>query len=106
MCSPTGSCVGTVTRCEALQSCVVRGNTEAIRQEIGAFNSLSNVHLAFLIGLSCTVSCLYVCVFVWVFIILSRLLYVLATFPHFLANYALSKSPFEKCFVILIKTSS
>lgn len=71
--SHTVSCVGTLTWLGALQCGVVRGNTGAIREEIGAFNSLSSVHLAFLTGLS-----LYseLCVCVWV----HRPWYVLASF--------------------------
>lgn len=63
--SPAVCCVGKITRCEALQRCIVRGNTAAIREETGAFNSQSNVHLAFfnrpLVCVRVSV-CVYVCI--------------------------------------------
>lgn len=62
---PSVSCMGKVTRCEALQRCVVRGNSATIREETGAFNSLSNVHLAFFnrpLLCACMRACACVCV--------------------------------------------
>lgn len=44
--------MGTLTWPRALQCGAVRGNTGAIREEIGAFISLSSVHLASITGLS------------------------------------------------------
>lgn len=44
--------MGTVTWLKALQHGVVRGNTGAIREEIGAFISLPSVHLASITDLS------------------------------------------------------
>ena len=57
------SCVGTLTWLRAMPCGAVRGNTGAIREEIGAFISLSSVHLASITGLSLyTDLCVCVCV--------------------------------------------
>lgn len=87
--SPAVSCVGTLTWFRAQQCAAVRGNTGAIREETGAFISLSSVHLA-----SITARSLYsdVCV--------CASCYVLAFCSHVLANYALRKPHLDKLSVI------